>query len=193
MHEFELRFRINSKKQIVEKLQTLGFAKSDETDMTDIIFEPCDWDVGKPICEGFFIVRLRLQNGKQPKLELKEFVSQHKWREETTTIDNAMAAIEILSKVLAPKRVISKKRESWHSDACDVVIAVDEVKSLGSFIEIEGEEEDVRKIAAKFGFANNEALPPYGSMIFALEREGKIKFSIEDMHKAVEFWKNKTL
>ena len=71
---------------------------------------------------------------------------------------------------------------------------MDEVENLGKFIEFEGEEKIVAQAISTLGFDLKNKKPNYGSMLFYLEREGKIKFSEEEFSRALEnFGFNKNL
>lgn len=75
--EFEARFSLD--RDISEKLRELGFENSGKRKMADLIFEPKDWIPGAGLKPGYFVVRIRLVEGKKPAAEIKEFVDDMRW------------------------------------------------------------------------------------------------------------------
>ncbi len=182
MIEFEARFSLDA--DISGKLLELGFENSGKRKMADIIFEPKDWIPGAGLKQGYFVVRIRLVEGKKPAAEIKEFVDDMRWRESSFEISEPAALAVLLSKAMVGRRVISKIRETWKKSG--VEIAVDEVEKLGKFVEVEGEENSVKETISELGFDLKNKKPNYGSMLFYLEKEGKIKFSEEEFSKTLE-------
>jgi len=183
--EFELRFKLE--KDLLPELAELGFRKRDELRMADLIFEPKDWKPGDMIIPGYHVVRVRLVHGKRPRLELKEFVSGYKWNETAFFIDGPASFVELLSKVMAPRRVIEKKRDVWANGAIEVCF--DDVKHLGKFVEIEGPEVEAKELALRLGFSLDDHQATYGSQLFYLQKTGLVSFSPHEMQATLKEFK----
>jgi adenylate cyclase class IV len=177
MLEFELRFKLE--KDILPELVELGFRKRDELRMADLIFEPRSWKPGDMIIPGYHIVRVRLVHGKRPRLEIKEFVHGYKWSETAFFIEGPSHFVRLLSKLMDPRRVIEKKRETWVNGALEVCF--DDVKHLGKFVEIEGPELEAKELALRLGFGLDDHQATYGSQLFYLQKTGMICFSPHEM------------
>ncbi len=176
MIEFEARFSLE--RDISEELSALGFLQAEKKKMSDIIFEPRDWIPGTGLRKGYFVVRIRLVEGAKPKIEIKEFVDDMRWEETSFETEEPAKLAGIFSKIMVPRRVISKEREVWKKDGIE--IAVDEVEKLGKFIEFEGVEKIVLQTISSLGFDLKNKKQNYGGQLFYLEKEGKVKFSAEE-------------
>ena len=152
--------------------------------MNDLIFEPKDWIPGTGVSPDYWIVRIRLVSGQKPKLELKECVGKHSWSELGTEIDDPVHCLKLFSRIMVPRRIISETRETWTRRNIEVVL--DNVRHLGKFIEIEGPEAEVRKLASQLGFRAEQAAPGYGTLLFWLERDGKLTFDFKEMEAALD-------
>jgi len=179
MKEFEMRFKADNKNKIKEDIESLDFKKRASFQMSDLIFESREWVPGQGLKPGYFIVRLRLTTHEKPKLELKQMIDADTWEEISLFADHPRNLVKMLSIILRPVRVISKNREEYENGS--LIISFDDVKHLGKFIEIEGPRNEVNKIIKKLRFDTSEKQPVYGSTLFYLEREGKIKFKLKDM------------
>ena len=103
--EFELRFK--RPEGIENKLIELGFKKTDSFEMHDLIFEPVTWESGSGLRPGYFAVRIRLVENKEPLLELKKMIRENLWDETSITIGNPIDALKLFSEITVPRRVIS--------------------------------------------------------------------------------------
>jgi len=185
MIEFEIRFKLE--RDLSEDLKKLGFKKADSLKMTDLVFEPKDWTRGTGLRQGYFIKRLRLSDGQTPKLQIKEFLRANEWREETQLVSNLQEEFQSLCEEMAPSKIISKQRESWNGFGIDVCI--DEVENLGKFVEFEGPQWKVETLAKGLGFDPENPEKDYGHQLSLMERDGKIKFNLDQMRAAVETFK----
>ncbi len=181
MKEFEMRFRMD--RNISGELPSLGFEKKAEFDSCDIIFEPRTWDPGDDLKPGYFAVRIRLSD-KKPKLELKEYLEENIWDETSLEISSPKEMIKLLLKIMNMRRCVLKHRILWKKKNTE--ICVDKVEHLGNFIEIEGNKEEVYNTAKLLNFDILQKQPNYGAQLFYLERDGKLKFSADEIIKAAE-------
>lgn len=184
MKEFELRFRMS--RNISGELPRLGFEKKAEFDSCDIIFEPREWNPWDDLKPGYFAVRVRLVEGRKPKLELKEYLKENIWDEMSLEISSPEEMIRILSKIMNMRRCVLKHRKIWKRAEGSTEICEDAVEHLGNFTEIEGEEKEVYETAKVLGFDISQKQPNYGAQLFYLERDGKLKFSADEIIKAAE-------
>jgi adenylate cyclase class IV len=129
-------------------------------------------------------VRIRLAEGKKPRLELKEFSHAHAWHETHFHIDGPAHFVKLLSKIMVPRRILEKRRETWSNGPIE--ICVDDVRHLGRFIEIEGSELEVKEMAIALGFRLEDHQANYGSQLFYLEKTGFISFHQEDMEAVLK-------
>ncbi len=179
MREFELRFKVDDEKILKERLQKLGFRNNGKYNMSDLAFESKDWVTGDKMRSGYLVVRIRLIPGKKPLLELKEMIDEDTWNETSVLAEDPRGLVEIMSKTMRPARIISKTREEFLGD--DVIVVLDDVKHLGKFVEVEGDEEKVFDACSRLGFEISQKQDGYGMMLFRLEKEGKIKFNAHEM------------
>lgn len=181
--EFELRFK--KPEGIENKLAELGFQKKESYKMDDLIFEPVTWESGSGLKPGYFAIRIRLVENKEPLIELKKMIRENLWDEISIMISDPKEALKLFSEITVPRRVISKQREIWIKD--NIIISLDDVKHLGKYIEIEGTEKEVMNVIDKLSL--KEPQPVYGNTLFYLEKEGKVKFDFSEMEEAVANFK----
>lgn len=181
-----MRFRLD--RDISEKLGELGFEKNAEFDSCDVIFEPKEWYPGDGMRLGYFIVRIRLKEKEKPRIEMKEYLKEDLWNETSLEISSPNEMIKMLSSIMNLRRCISKHRTIWKKE--NIEICLDDVEHLGKFIEIEGEERKAYEIMELLGFDISQKQPPYGALLFYLERDGKLKFSADEIIKNVERFNN---
>jgi len=182
MKEFEMRFKLG--RDISGELSNLGFEKKSEFDSCDIIFEPREWNPWDDLKPGYFAVRIRLIDGRKPRLELKEYLKENVWDEMSLEISSPEEMVRILSKIMNMRRCVLKHRIMWHKNSVEV--CVDKVKHLGDFVEIEGEEKEVFNTAKLLNLDISQKHPNYGAQLFYLERDGRLKFSADEILKAAE-------
>ena len=187
MKEFELRFRLNNEKDIIRNVEDLDFKKRASFQMSDLIFESREWTPGQGLRPGYFVVRIRLTAHEKPKLEFKEMLDADTWEEISFPVDNVQDLVKIFAKLMRPTRIISKFREEYVNESC--IISIDDVRNLGKFIEIEGPQKEVNTIVNKLGFNIADKQTVYGSMLFHLEKESRIKFDFKDMYKELKKFK----
>ena len=183
MEEFELRFK--KPEGIEQRIEQLGFSKQESFEMHDLIFEPKTWRPGDDLKPGYFVIRIRLVEDKRPAVELKAFMEENRWDEVSLDIDDAQAALDLFSSIMVRRRVISKQREVWSKDNTEIVL--DNVTHLGPYIEIEGEESEVKQIAQQLNLEDPQM--GYGRLLFYMEKEGKISFDPEEMQQVIDTFK----
>jgi len=186
MKEFEHRFKIESRNKIESKISEIGFKKQVTKKQLDLIFEKEELSNFDAFPPGYWIIRLRIEDDRKSKLEMKERIDDNTWEEHPFEISNPENAIYVLSKMLNASRIISKERQVWKSDKSNVEIAVDDVDKLGSFIEFEGPENEVLELIEILGFNLKESQPPYGTLIYRMQKQNKLSFNLNDFYNALK-------
>jgi len=145
-YEIEAKLKVDSFLEITEKLKLLKAEFIEEQIQKDDYFDTEDENLRRDDSG----LRLRKQfNGQIEKLFLtykgpREQDKFKKRQEIEIKVDNADLTEKMLMALgLIKTVVVEKKRNLWQIEQC--VIALDQVKSLGNFVEIEGP--DDKKIA----------------------------------------------
>ena len=136
MIEVEIRAKIGNIDSVKEHLNLIDAQFVNNIEQIDRIFgHPKFLDENTKIIEGGLSARIRGVNNVF-KLEFKEIVRQGGGIEVSAELDDANEGIELLEKLdFEEAFVISKTRDIYKYN--DFEIAIDQVKELGSFIEIE--------------------------------------------------------
>jgi len=154
--EIEAKLKVDSHKEIIEKLTELGAEFLEEQLQTDYYFD----DVNTALAKGDRCLRLRRQmvgrserffltyKGAREKNEFK------KRREIEIEVGDGDSAEKLLSALAYEKvLVFEKKRRIWRLGECSV--ALDELPLLGGFVEIEGPDgESIADARRNLGLAN---------------------------------------
>jgi len=141
--EIEAKLKVESHKEIVEKLTEFGAEFLQEQMQTDYYFD----DANRTLTETDRCLRLRrLQADQTEKIFLtykgaREKDQFKKRLEIEVEIKDADSARKLFSELgYESTLVVEKKRRIWRLYQCEV--ALDELPLLGSFVEIEGPEEE---------------------------------------------------
>ncbi len=144
--EIEAKLKVDSHKEVIEKLDELGAEFLEEQLQTDYYFD----DANRTLTKGDRCLRLRRQSVDD---EEKVFLTykgarekdEFKKRQEIEIEIKDADSVEKLLSALAYEKVLvlEKRRRIWRLGGCKV--ALDELPLLGSFVEIEGP--DDKKIA----------------------------------------------
>ncbi len=132
--EYEIKFQISNTSQLEERIKRLGAKFIAEVYQVDYYFNHPERDFSKTD----EALRVRVEDGnviltyKGPRKQVGV-----KAREEIEVkVDNAESLLKILERLgFRPFIVIRKKRKIYQID--DIKILIDNVESLGSFVEIE--------------------------------------------------------
>jgi predicted adenylyl cyclase CyaB len=136
MNEIELKFKVDNKDKIIEYLIKNGCIMTSPVIQDDTIFLPHDENTF-PVIPGTSVIRIRNTNNKKYEIALK--------RKKVKRIE----ALEIEFEVSNPNEVhkfieclnfdevVNVHKTRIETDYKDFHICFDEVKKLGSFIEIE--------------------------------------------------------
>lgn len=158
----------------------LGLRRDKAYSMSDLIFEGRQWKPSMGLDNhNYFAVRVRLRSGSEPVLELKDRISEGLFDEYSFSIPVNDELMRFLSIGFAPSKIISKRREEYRSK--EVVVTLDDVKHLGSFIEIEGSKAKVARLASRLGFKMKDRSRDYGWMMYQLMKNGKVSFTMREM------------
>ena len=154
--EIEAKLKVDSHKEIIEKLTELGAEFLEEQLQTDYYFD----DANSELTKTDKCLRLRRQMvGGSEKFfltykgarEKDEFKKRQEIEIEVGAADSAQKLLSALGyeKVL----VFEKKRRIWRLGECSV--ALDELPLLGGFVEIEGPDgESIADAQRNLGLAN---------------------------------------
>jgi len=168
--EIEAKLKVQSLEPIETKLKELGAEFIAEQKQTDFYFDDADSDLLK----SDRCLRVRLQAvGSDETIFLtykgaKEKGRFKKRKEIEVEVKDSDSVEKLLSELGYEKAiVIEKKRRIWRFGECEV--ALDQLPQLGSFVEIEGpDEEKVAKVQVSLDLAN---LPHISSGYAVLTRE----------------------
>jgi predicted adenylyl cyclase CyaB len=171
--EIEAKLKVDSLQEVESKLQQLGAEFVAEQDQSDIHFD----DSNATLSNSDRCLRLRRQVvGDDAKFILtykgaKEKSNYKKRQEIEVDIGNSESIQKLLSALGYEKRLtVEKKRRLWRFGGCEV--ALDHLKVLGDFVEIEGpEDEKINNVQKNLGLEDLQHIPKsYASMI--AERRG---------------------
>ncbi|MGC9453286.1 MAG: class IV adenylate cyclase [Phycisphaerae bacterium] len=163
--ETEVKYRVESLREIRDALRALGGEPIGEVVETDCFFDTPAGDLLRED-RGIRIRRsVSIRGGSCPGVLTykgpRDPNSRHKVREEVeTTVGDVEAAAAVLRACgLRPVVTIQKRRQRWDMDRCEV--SLDELPLLGTFVEIECESveqiEAVRKALSLDGEAITES------------------------------------
>ena len=154
--EIEAKLKVDSHEEIVKKLVELGAEFMQEQLQTDYYLD----DANRSLTETDRCLRLRRLQAEQTErvfLTYKGAKEQNrlkKRQEIELGIEDAASAQKLFAE-LGYKQVlvVEKKRRIWQLGRCE--IALDELPMLGSFVEIEGPEEDkIAEVQKNLGLAH---------------------------------------
>ncbi len=149
--EIEIRFKVGDVKKLQEKLRNFGSKCLERWRGRDILF-----DRENELIPKGQVLRLRLgmEKGGKGKLTYKEPNRDpvFKIRKEFETIvESPKMAIEILKGLgYLPFIQFEKRTELWKYGGTDIYI--EELPRIGCFMEIEGTEKSIKKVAKTLGF-----------------------------------------
>jgi adenylate cyclase class 2 len=166
--EIETKLKVDSLEQIAEKLTAIDADFFQEQMQTDCYFD----DANTTLTKTDRCLRLRRQRtGEEERLfltykgakEKDEFKKRQEIEIEVTDADSVEKLLSAIgySKAL----VVEKKRRIWRLGHCSV--ALDELPSLGSFVEIEGPDgQRITDVQKKLGLAHLSHIPKsYASLM----------------------------
>jgi adenylate cyclase class 2 len=154
--EIEAKLKVESHKEIIERLTGLGAEFLQEQMQTDYYFD----DANRTLTETDRCLRLRRLQADQTEkvfLTYKGAKEQNRFKrrqEIEFEVEDAASAERLFSE-LGFQRVVlvEKKRQIWRLGRCEV--ALDELPLLGRFVEIEGpEEERIAEVQKDLGLAH---------------------------------------
>ena len=134
--EVEMKLKLLEKQKILERMRKQGFALKSDLEMEDIYFSHPSRDFSK----SDEALRLRKFIGEE-KTEItykgRKLMEKSKTREEITAKIFDGAELQRILSLLSFEEVgrIKKVRENW--EANEVIISIDEVGGLGTYLEIE--------------------------------------------------------
>ncbi len=154
--EIETKLKVDSFDEIIAGLKGLGASFLDDQTQQDFYYDDTDANMAK----SDRALRLRRQiNAQSEKIILtykgpKQPSNLKKRQEIETEVVDLDSAEKILT-ALGYNRVlvVEKKRSTWQLSDCEV--ALDEVSSLGNFVEIEGpDNEKIADVQQRLGLAD---------------------------------------
>ncbi|MHC4131367.1 MAG: class IV adenylate cyclase [Planctomycetota bacterium] len=174
-HEIEAKLKVDSLEKVEHKLQQLEAEFHDKMLQTDIYFD----DEHSNLTKTDTCLRIRKQtNGSEEKIFLtykgpKAQVNYKKRREIEFEVPDA-SAVEKLLNALGYKKalIVEKERHLWHLGQCEVLL--DDLPQLGTFVEIEGPDENEIEIVQKE--LELDCLPHiHESYAHLIEKKNKVK------------------
>jgi predicted adenylyl cyclase CyaB len=169
MHtEIEAKLKVDSLQEIEDRLRQLGAAFVAELSQEDVLFD----DVCNTLTRADSCLRLRSQAaGGKTKYILgykgtKEKSSFKKRREIEIEVSSGESAKAIFSALgYEQKIIVEKKRSLYRFGDCE--IALDRLKLLGDFVEIEGpDEKAIKNVQKKLNLEHLKHIPKsYASLI----------------------------
>ncbi|UCF43985.1 MAG: class IV adenylate cyclase [Planctomycetota bacterium] len=166
--EIEAKLKVESLQEIAEKLTALGAEFLHEQTQTDYYFD----DESATLARTDKCLRLRRQlTGRDERTFLtykgaKEEDEFKKRREVEIEVTNADSAEKLLSEIGYERAlVVEKKRQLWRFRRCSV--ALDELPSLGNFVEIEGpDSQRITDVQRELGLTDLPHIPrSYASLM----------------------------
>jgi adenylate cyclase class 2 len=166
--EIEAKLKVDSLQEVEDKLTTLGAEFLQEQMQTDYYFD----DENVTLTKTDRCLRLRRQvtdrdertfltyKGAKEKDEFK------KRREIEVEVADADSVEKLLSEIRYDRAlVVEKKRRLWRFHQCNV--ALDELPSLGNFVEIEGpDSQRITDVQRELGLTNLPHIPrSYASLM----------------------------
>ena len=166
--EIEAKLKVDSLQEIADKLNALGAEFVQERMQTDYYFD----DANTTLTKADTCLRLRRQRTGETESWLltykgaKEKDEFKKRQEIEIEVTNADSVEKLLSAIgYSRALVVEKKRQIWRLGPCSV--ALDELPSLGCFVEIEGPDgQTITDVQRKLGLAELSHLPrSYASLM----------------------------
>lgn len=154
MKEIEIKAKLNNRESVIEKLKTLGCVFEPPITQEDVVYAKNVASL-KDFRTNDIFLRIRIKNNKKTLFTLKKRM--------TNDLDAIEHEVEISSKEEMEQALflmdykeatrVNKNRVVTHYDNCE--ICIDDVKNLGSFIEMEklteeGDSEKIQKELFKF-------------------------------------------
>jgi len=163
--EIEIKIKIESEDDIINKLKGLGFSFVKEYQQTTYQFFAPDWK------ESGVFPRIR-KEGDDIVLTVKVRPKEKSEYFERTEYSMKISSVEEGADVLIAlgykeRREFTKKRQEWKGES--VKVCLDELY-FGKFLELEGEKEGIEEMIKGLGFENKERIT---KAYLALEDEYK--------------------
>lgn len=168
MKEIEIKYQLNDKSKLIEKLERLGCVMSDTNIQKDTIYVS-DLNHIENTPESIFL-RVRKDNDKiqlNAKRHEKVMQSRKEVEFEVSSYEEANKFLELIGF----EKWVEVNKERVHTIYKDCNICIDEVETLGSFVELEyvvddeTEEEKILKkieeIAKEIGIDTKEIVNQY--------------------------------
>jgi len=174
--ETEAKLKVDSLQEVIKKLDEISAEFLEEQLQTDYYFD----DANRTLTNTDRCLRLRKQlvaNERKTFLTYKgakENDNFKKRQEIEIEIKNADSTQKLLSALGYENALtLEKKRRTWHFGGCEV--ALDEVPSLGSFVEIEGPDSGkIADVQRSLGLANlTHIAESYASLMEQKLRQSK--------------------
>lgn len=156
--EIEAKIKVDSLEKIAQRLKDAGAEFKCDVTERDSYFADAGGSIVKKGC-GLRLRVLKTGDGEKYILTYKgpKQGGRYKKRQEIEVgVDGPEAMEEMLSTMGCEKRLtFEKKRSLWELDGC--MVSLDELPLLGSFIEVEGpDEETISKVLVQLGIDGAE-------------------------------------
>ena len=172
--EIEAKLKVESHKEVIEKLDELGAEFLEEQLQEDSYFDDAD----RTLTETDRCLRLRRQSaGDEEKVfltykgakEKNEFKKRQEIEIEVGNVDSTRKLLSALGYDQA--LVVEKKRRIYRLGGC--IVALDELPLLGSFLEIEGpDDKKIADVQKNLGLADLPHITEsYASLVAKKQKE----------------------
>lgn len=172
-NELEYRFKLND--DILYKLNSTyrDLKWTENFQQNDIVFK-------NPDIDGFII---RFRKDKKHYMQIKIKKVEHEWKEISIPItsNDLQYLINFVKMFMIPMGVVSKNRIFTNLINNCVRFYIDDVKHLGKYLEIEGDNISINEYVSALGLSIKDACPPYGKMLDELNLD--IENEINDVLK----------
>ncbi len=154
--EIEAKLKVDSLESVERQLQSLGAQFVEQQHQIDCYFD----DEKSSFAKNDKCLRLRLQSAENKKTIFltykgpKQKDDFKKRLEVEIQVTDVESAEELLSALAYKKKlVIEKERQIWQ--LCSCLVALDNLPSLGCFVEIEGQDDSkIAEVQKKLGLEN---------------------------------------
>lgn len=174
-NELEYRFKLTDNITNLLNVNFNDLKWSNTFSQDDIVFK-------NQIVDGF-IIRFRHDNEYYMQIKIKK--EEYEWKEISISIDknDLSDLISFVKLFMDPMGVVSKHRKVSQVTNDTVKFYIDDVKHLGKFLEIEGNNSNIEKYVKILNLSISDANPPYGRILDDLNLD--IEKEIQDVLKKI--------
>ncbi len=137
MYEIEIKFKVKDKEKLLNKLKDdFNCSFSNTKTQEDVVFLPVD-KATYPVPAGLSVIRIRNENNKKKTATLKQKQTNRVAAKEIEFVIGSTKQFSEFLEAINYKEVVRISKKRINTKYKDFNICVDEVKKLGTIIEIE--------------------------------------------------------